>query len=231
MVSLVLAGLIGGELYARHDAQTKVAQAVACELNDQATASFGVTPLLLWQLATNRFTNISVSTAGNQIRDAKGMKIAINIKNVDLDKRTSTSKGTIGSLVPPSTGRVMASNSLCRTQIPVLGPAVISSVITHPGRRHHRAEGHVGQHHRQAGGIRQRVQLQISKFNPLGFTVPKETMQPYAGRVHLNADQELPAGHPRGQRSGHSYRCDQPFSTQNANIPAGNNNDPCFANI
>jgi hypothetical protein len=70
VISLVVAGLIGGELYARHVADTKVAEAVACEVRDQATASFGVAPLLLWQLATQHFTNISVSTAGNQIRDA-----------------------------------------------------------------------------------------------------------------------------------------------------------------
>ena len=81
----------------RHIANTKVAQAVACEIKDQATASFGVAPLLLWQLATKHFTNISVSTAGNQIRDAKGMKVDINIKDVRL-RDTSTSKGTIGSL-------------------------------------------------------------------------------------------------------------------------------------
>ena len=91
-VCALVAGLIGGELYARHVADTKVAEAVACEVKDQATASFGVAPLLLWQLATQHFTNISVSTAGNQIRDAKGMKIDINIKNVQL-KSTSDVQG------------------------------------------------------------------------------------------------------------------------------------------
>ncbi|WP_331694828.1 hypothetical protein, partial [Pandoraea sputorum] len=42
--ALIIAGLIGAELYVRHVADTKVAEAVACEVKDQATASFGVTP-------------------------------------------------------------------------------------------------------------------------------------------------------------------------------------------
>ena len=38
-----------------------------------------------------------MSTAGNQIRDAKGMKIDININDVQLNG-PQDSKGTIGSL-------------------------------------------------------------------------------------------------------------------------------------
>src|SRR5262249_28805676 len=49
VVALVIAGLVGAELYVRHVADTKVAEAVACEVKDQATASFGVAPLMLWQ--------------------------------------------------------------------------------------------------------------------------------------------------------------------------------------
>ncbi len=60
----------------------------------QATASFGVAPLLLWQVATRHFTNISVETAGN--RDAKGMQIKLTIQNVRL-KNTPNSRGTIGA--------------------------------------------------------------------------------------------------------------------------------------
>ncbi|WP_431167821.1 LmeA family phospholipid-binding protein, partial [Tenacibaculum halocynthiae] len=71
--------------------------AVACVVKDQATASFGVAPLLLWQVATRHFTNISVETAGNQIRDAKGMQIKLTIQNVRL-KNTPNSRGTIGAL-------------------------------------------------------------------------------------------------------------------------------------
>ncbi|EUA86151.1 hypothetical protein I551_7417 [Mycobacterium ulcerans str. Harvey] len=53
--SLVLAGVIASELYARHVANGKVAAAVACEVKDKATASFGVAPCCCgsWQPATS----------------------------------------------------------------------------------------------------------------------------------------------------------------------------------
>lgn len=113
--SLVLAGLIGGELYARHVANSKVAQAVACVVKDQATASFGVAPLLLWQVATRHFTNISVETAGNQIRDAKGMQIKLTIQNVRL-KNTPNSRARSAPWTPPLPGRRKASRNRCKTR-------------------------------------------------------------------------------------------------------------------
>ncbi|ORA81217.1 hypothetical protein BST27_30970, partial [Mycobacterium intermedium] len=82
--SLVLAGLIGAELYVRNKANNKIASAVACEVRDQATASFGATPLVLWQYLTDHYTNISIETAGNNIKDAKGMKMQIGIKDIVL---------------------------------------------------------------------------------------------------------------------------------------------------
>ena len=155
VVSLVVAGLIGGELYARHVADTKVAEAVACEVKDQATASFGVAPLLLWQLATQHFTNISVETAGNQIRDAKGMKIDLSIKDVKL-----------GSRLPLQGHHRLAGCDHHLDQRWHQGVGAErdsgSGSVRHqqrdhpPRRRHHRAEGHVGRHHGQAGGVRQR---------------------------------------------------------------------------
>ncbi len=129
--SLVLAGLIGGELYARHVANSKVAQAVACVVKDQATASFGVAPLLLWQVATRHFTNISVETAGNQIRDAKGMQIKLTIQNVRL-KNTPNSRGTIGALDATITWSSEGIKESVQNAIPILGAFVTSSVVTHP---------------------------------------------------------------------------------------------------
>ncbi|WP_083746006.1 LmeA family phospholipid-binding protein [Mycobacterium numidiamassiliense] len=231
VVSLVLAGLIGGELYARHDAQSKVAQAVACEVNDQATASFGVTPLLLWQLATNRFTNISVSTAGNQIRDAKGMKIAINIKDVDLDKQTSTSKGTIGSLVATIDWTSDGIKQSVQNQIPLLGPAVISTVITHPADGTIELKGPLDNITVKPVVSGTGLQLQIQSFNPLGITVPKETIQPYLDALTSSLTKNFPLGIHADSVQVTSTGVTSQFSTQNATIPAGNNNDPCFANI
>ena len=49
-------------------------------------------------MATKHFTNISVQTAGNQIRDAKGMKINIDHRQTSSSSDSANSKGTIGAL-------------------------------------------------------------------------------------------------------------------------------------
>jgi hypothetical protein len=96
VLALVTAGVVGGELYARHRANDLVATATACVVQDGATASFG-NGLFLPQYFSGHYDNISISTAGNQIRQAKGMKAEINIHDVRHED-TANSKGTIGSL-------------------------------------------------------------------------------------------------------------------------------------
>jgi hypothetical protein len=96
VLALVTAGVVGGELYARHRANDLVATATACVVQDGATASFG-NGLFLPQYFSGHYDNISISTAGNQIRQAKGMKAEINIHDV-RHQDTANSKGTIGSL-------------------------------------------------------------------------------------------------------------------------------------
>ena len=85
VVSLVVAGLLGGELYARHRADAVVASAVECIVQDKTDVSFGMRPLL-YQLVTSEFSSISVETAGNQIRAAKGMKLDLHMEDIRLHK-------------------------------------------------------------------------------------------------------------------------------------------------
>ena len=230
MVSLVVAGLIGGELYARHVADTKVAEAVACEVKDQATASFGVAPLLLWQLATQHFTNISVSTAGNQIRDAKGMKIDISINDVKLN-RTESSKGTIGSLDATITWTSDGIKQSVQNAIPVLGPFVTNSVITHPADGTIELKGMLDDITTKpvvsGNGI---AAADRQSFNALGFTMPRESVQSTLDAYTANLTGNYPLGIHADSVQVTSTGVTSHFSTQNATIPAGNNN-PCFANI
>ena len=229
--ALVVAGLIGAELYARHVADTKVAEAVACEVKDQATASFGVTPLLLWQLATQHFTNISVSTAGNQIRDAKGMKVDINIKDVKL-RSTSTSKGTIGSLDATIAWTSEGLKESVQNGIPVLGPFVTSSVTTHPSDGTIELKGMLDDITAKPTVSGNGLELQIVTFNALGFTMPKETVQSTLDEFTSNLTKNIPLGIHADSVQVTSTGVVSHFSTQNANIPTGDNGqDPCFANI
>jgi hypothetical protein len=230
VVSLLIAGLIGGELYARHVADTKVAEAVACEVQDQATASFGVAPLLLWQLATQHFTNISVSTAGNQIRDAKGMKIEISIKDVKLDK-TSSSKGTIGSLDATITWTSEGIKESVQNAIPVLGPFVTNSVTTHPADGTIELKGMLDDITTKPVVSGKGLQLQIQSFNALGFTMPRESVQSTLDAYTAKLTADYPLGIHADSVQVTSTGVTSHFSTQNAAIPTGDNNDPCFANL
>jgi hypothetical protein len=230
VVSLLVAGLIGGELYARHVANGKVAEAVACEVKDQATASFGVAPLLLYQLATQHFTNISVATAGNQIRDAKGMKIDISIKDVRLNK-TSTSKGTIGSLDATITWTSDGIKESIQNAIPVLGPFVTNTVTTHPSDGTIEMKGMLDNITAKPVVSGNGLQLQIESFNALGFTMPKESVQSTLDEFTSNVTKNYPLGIHADSVQVTSSGVTSHFSTQNASIPTGNDNDPCFANI
>src|SRR3954462_1420806 len=78
VIGLVAAGLLVGELYARHRAESVVAAATKCVVHDEASVSFGRTPLLL-QLATGHYRNISIHTAGNRIGNARGMRADVRI--------------------------------------------------------------------------------------------------------------------------------------------------------
>ena len=228
--SLIIAGLIGAELYVRHVANSKVAQAVACEVKDQATASFGVTPLMLWQQMTKHYTNISVQTAGNQLRDAKGMKLALNIKDVRLNS-TANSKGTIGSLDATITWTSDGIKQSVQNAIPVLGPFVTNSVTTHPADGIIELKGMLDNITAKPVISGKGLDLQIVSFNALGFTLPKESVQSTLDDYTSNLTKNFPLGIHADSVQVTDTGVTSHFSTQNATIPADNNNNPCFANL
>ncbi|HSS23085.1 MAG TPA: LmeA family phospholipid-binding protein [Mycobacterium sp.] len=229
VIALVIAALIGAELYVRHVANNKVAEAVACEAKDQATASFGVTPLMLWQIATKHYTNISVSTAGNQIRDAKGMKLTLNIKDARLDS-TPNSKGTIGSLDATITWTADGIKQSVQNAIPVLGPFVTNSVTTHPNDGTVELKGMLDNITAKPVVSGNGLQLQIVSFNALGFTMPRESVQSTLDNYTSDQTKNFPLGIHADSVQVTPTGVVSHFSTQNATIPAGNDN-PCFANL
>ncbi|HWF29761.1 MAG TPA: DUF2993 domain-containing protein [Mycobacterium sp.] len=229
VVSLVIAGLIGAELYVRHVANNKVAEAVACETKDQATASFGVTPLMLWQQLTKHYSNISVSSAGNQIRDAKGMKIEINIKDVRLQS-TPNSKGTIGSLDATITWTAEGIKQSVQNAIPVLGPFVTNTVTTHPADGTIELKGMLDNITAKPVVSGNGLQLQIVTFNALGFTMPKESVQSTLDKFTSDQTKNFPMGIHADSVQVTNSGVTSHFSTQNATIPTGGQN-PCFANL
>ncbi|QUR66231.1 DUF2993 domain-containing protein [Mycobacterium spongiae] len=227
--SLLVAGLIAGELYARHVANSKVAEAVACEVNDQATASFGVAPLLLWQVATRHFTNISVETAGNQIRDAKGMKVQITIQDVNL-KSTPSSQGTIGALDATITWSSEGIKESVQNAIPVLGAFVTSAVITHPADGTIELKGMLNDIVAKPKVSGNGIALEIISFNTLGFSLPREIVQSTLNDFTATLTKNYPLGIHADSVQVTPTGVISHFSTRDAAIPIGTQN-PCFANL
>jgi LmeA-like phospholipid-binding len=90
-------GLAGAELYARNRADSVLVGIAECVVQDGVSISYGVNPPFLWQHMSGHYTNISVSTAGDNVQDAKGMTADVTLKDIRLQD-SGDSKGSIGSL-------------------------------------------------------------------------------------------------------------------------------------
>ena len=185
VIALAAAGLLAGELYARSRADSVVARAAQCVVQDNAKASFGALPPFLMQHMSGHYTNIHFETAGNQIRQAKGMKVNMDIKDVRLED-TANSSGSIGSLV----ANITWTSAGHQGDHPERDPA--RRLVRHrrddqPVRRHHRVAGRAGQHHRQAGGRRQRDLAAGDGIDRPRLHAAAGDRAAGAGRVHLDS--------------------------------------------
>ena len=124
-------------------------------VQDEVNASFGALPPFLMQHMTGHYTNIHIETAGNQVRDAKGMKVNLDINDVRLED-TATSSGSIGSLVANITWTAEGIKQTIQDAIPLVG-SFVTGVTTNPTDGTIELRGRAGQHHRQARGRRRRA--------------------------------------------------------------------------
>ncbi len=231
VVALVLAGLIGTELYARHLADSKVAAATECVVHDKATVSFGVTPPFLWQHITGNYTNITIQTAGNQVKEAKDMKAELSISDVRLHS-TADSSGTIGALDATLTWSAAGIKETIQSMVPLLGN-LVSDLTTSASSGTVELKGAFGlasitvKPQVVNGGL----SLQVLSLTGLGTMVlPREAIQPALDQFAT----ELTKKYPLGIRADSVQVTDSGvvarFSTRNASIPA-HSQDPCFANL
>ena len=158
IVALVVIAIpIGGELYARHVASTKVAERGAVRgAGQRQRVVLAAAPPVLWQYLTKDYSDISVQTAGNQVRQAKGMKVSFDIRDIKLNN-SNNSQGTIGSMNGTVTWSSDGIKQSIQDAVPVLGTFVSSERHHQPRRRHHSAEGPAEQRHRQAADRQQRA--------------------------------------------------------------------------
>ena len=228
VVALVLAGVLAGELYARSRADSVVARVTECVVQDDASASFGVMPPFLLQHMSGHYTNINVETAGNQIRDAKGMKVTLNIKDVRLED-TADSSGSVGSLIANITWSAEGIKQTIQDAIPLVG-SFVTGVTTNPSAGTIELEGALGSIIAKPEVVDDGISLQVTELTGLGFTLPRETVQPALDAFTSQLTKNYPMGiHADAVQVTDSGVVSQ-FSTQNASIPK-DREDPCFAGL
>jgi LmeA-like phospholipid-binding len=228
VVALVLAGVLAGELYARGRADSVITKATECVVQDSAKASFGVVPPFLLQHMSGHYTNINIETAGNQVRQAKGMKVTINIKDVRLED-TANSSGSIGSLIANIDWSSEGIKQTIQDAIPLIG-SFVTGVTTNPSAGTIELQGALGTITAKPAVVDNGISLQVTELTGLGFSLPRETVQPALDAFTSTLTKNYPLGiHADSVQVTDSGVVSQ-FSTQNASIPKGNE-DPCFAGL
>lgn len=228
VLALVFAGLLGGELYARSRADTIVAGTVECVVQDDASASFGVMPPFLLQHMSGHYTNIRIETAGNQIRDAKGMKVNLEINDVRIED-TATSSGSIGSLVANISWTAEGIKETIQGAIPLVG-SFVNGVTTNAEDGTIELEGALGSITAKPEVVNGGLSLQVQQVTGLGFTLPREAVQPALDAFTAELTQDYPMDIKADSVEVTDSGVVSQFSTQNATIPKGEQ-DPCFASL
>jgi hypothetical protein len=225
VVALIAAGLLGGELYARNRADDVVSRVVSCVVEDEATASFGAMPPFLLQHMTGHYTNINIETAGNQIRDAKGMKVGIDIKDVRLED-SANSSGSIGSLAANITWSSEGITQTVQDAIPLFG-SFLTGVSTDPSAGTIELEGALGSITAKPEVANGGITLQVQQLTGLGFTLPREAVQPALNAFTAGLTENYPMDIKAQSVEVTDTGITALFSTQNADIPKSGE-DPCF---
>lgn len=227
VLALVAAGLLGGEIYARNRADTVIAQATQCVTNDTAEVSFGPTPFL-WQHFSGHYDDISITTAGNQIRDAKGMKAEINIDDVRLNGGNG-SQGTIGALDATITWSSQGITETIQNSIPLIG-GFVTGVKTNPGDGTLELDAALGSIIAKPDVVDGGIGLKVVSLSGLGFILPSEAVQPALDAFSAKLTENYPLGIKADSVQVTADGVIAKFSTRNAEIPQ-ENRDPCFAGI
>jgi LmeA-like phospholipid-binding len=228
---VVIAVPIGGELYARHVASTTVANAVQCEVQDSAKVSFSPAPPVLWQYLTKKYSDISVQTAGNQVRQAKGMKVSFDIRNINLND-TNNSHGTIGSVKGTVTWSSDGIKQSIQDAIPGLGKFVTGEVTTNAGDGTIQLKGLLDSATVKPQIVNNGLSLQVVSLSALGSKMSTTTVQRKLDDLTSKATQNYPLGIHADSVKVTDSGVEATFSTSNATIPAdsGNQQDACLAN-
>jgi DUF2993 family protein len=229
-VALLGAGLIGAELYARKRAARVVAAAAECTLKDPVKVSIGIGPMpFLMQYITNNYTGISIHTAGNQIRNAKGMRADITVNDVNL-KAKNNSKGTIGAVDADVTWTSGGIRATLEEGISLLKQGMLQNIITNSGAGTIQLSAALGL---ASVTLKPKVSdgalsLDVVELTAMGTRVPSEAGQAAMKAVNSKLMKNVPLGMRAETVRVTNDGVAAHFTKHNAQISAS---DPCFAHI
>ena len=227
VVAVALAGLLGAELYVRHTANSIVAKAVSCVVQDSASASFGARPFLI-QHFTHSYRDMTVETAGNQIREAKGMKLTLTLDDVRINP-TADSAGTLGALDADVTWSTEGIKQTVQGIIPFVG-GLINDVTTDPSSGTLELQSALGAVTVKPGVVDGGLAMEVVTVSGLGFTLPRESVQPALDVFTTALTQNLPMGIHADTVGVTDTGVTARFITRDATIPNGQQ-DPCFTGV
>lgn len=229
VLALALVGMLGGELYARHRAESLVADAVKCEAQDDATVSFGTTPPVLAQYFNHEYPHISVETDGNQIRQAKGMRLELDIRDIRLHK-SPDSKGTVGALDGTITWPSDGIKQSIQDVVPVIGSIVTGKVSTDPGAGTVELKGLLNRATVKPQIVDNGLRLEVVDLEALGKDLDSDTVQRNLDDLTAKVTDDLPLGIHIDSSQVTDSGVVVKFSTRNATIPASSSSQ-CFARL
>jgi hypothetical protein len=225
VIALLAGGLAGGELYARHRADSILTEVAECVVEDGATISFGVNPPFLWQHITGHYTNISVKTAGDRVQSADGMTAEVTLKDVRLQD-SGDSKGTIGSLNATLIWKSAGIKDTVAANLPAVG-SLVTGVSTDPA---------AGTIIIEAGGqsVTAKPVVTDGDLNlevlDVNGVLPKDAVQTALNDLTKKLNDNYPLGIHADSVEVTDTGVVGKFSSQNASIPKEDQN-PCFARL
>jgi hypothetical protein len=225
VVALIVGGLAGAELYARHRADGVLTEVAQCVVQDGVSISFGVNPPFLWQHVTGHYTNISVTTDGNRVQSADGMTAEVTLKDVRLQD-SGNSKGTIGSLAATLSWKSSGIKDTVAANLPGVGN-LVTGVHT---------DAAAGTIILDAGGSSVTAKpvvtdgdLNLEVVDVTGI-LPKDTVQTALNGLTKKLNDNYPLGIHADSVKVTDSGVVGTFSSQNASIPKAEAN-PCFARL
>ena len=218
-------GLAGAELYARQRADSVLVGITECVVRDGVSISYGVNPPFLWQHMTGHYTNISVSTAGDNVQEAKGMTADVTLKDIRLQD-SGDSKGTIGSLNATLTWKSAGIKDTLAANLPGVGN-LITGVSTDS------AAGTIivdaGDNSVTAKPVVTDGDLNLQVLDVTG-PLPKDGVQTALNDLTKKLNDNYPLGIHADSVEVTGTGVVGNFSSQNASIPREDAN-PCFARL